>query len=185
MLEAILNREQIKADDLVRKRLDRFRDDASRYTLMQAQLPSALAGNQQAMVALLANHVGMTLGLQKGARINQTQFNEAQRSAPFLERVGASFGPDGYLTGVTLTPDQMQQMVGLAKDRLDQSRKDVTEEARDLGVDLSKVAPGFDRTVPPVPDISGRQVTVNVGGKPYVFPDQASADAFKKEARIP
>ena len=27
-------------------------------------------------------------------------------------------------------------------------------------------------------------VTVTAGGKPYTFPDQASADAFKKEAGI-
>lgn len=80
--------------------------------------------NQQAMLSLIANHIGMTLGAQKGARINQAVWNEAVASAPWIEASLAKmfhfdadkgeYVLDGWKTGVTLTPDQMKQMVELA-----------------------------------------------------------------------
>src|SRR5262249_15996396 len=91
-----------------------------RYAVMQDALPKAMAGDQQAQLNLLANHLGMTMGLQKGARLNQAIISEAQHSAPSLQGLQAKFGPDGYMTGVTLTPQQMKSMVDLAKVRVDQ-----------------------------------------------------------------
>lgn len=85
-----------------------------RYRSMAGSLPDALKGDQQAMLNLLTNHIGMTLGMQKGARITKDILQEAQKSTPWLASVKAKFSKDGMLSGVTLTPEQMQQMMKLA-----------------------------------------------------------------------
>lgn len=84
---------------------------------MRQSYGDALKGNQQAMVNLVSNHVGMTIGSQPGARINQEQWMEAMQSAPWLQRVQARFDSQGYLTGVVLSPEQMRQMVTLGEQR--------------------------------------------------------------------
>jgi hypothetical protein len=94
-------------------------DAADRMAIMDKNLIDGLAGNQQAMMSLVANHIGMTLGLQKGARITQTVWNEAVATAPWLGRISAHFDANGYLSGVVLTPEQMHQMVDLAHDRME------------------------------------------------------------------
>jgi len=71
--------------------------------------------DQQAMLNLLTNHIGMTLGLQKGARITKDILHEATASAPWLQAVAAKFDSNGYLSGVTLTRGQMDSMMKLAK----------------------------------------------------------------------
>lgn len=96
-----------------------------RKNLMHKNLTEALKGNQQAMLSLVANHIGMTLGAQKGARINQAVWNEAVESAPWLAKAAARFGPDGYLTGVTLAPEQMKQMVQLADESTEVTKQDL------------------------------------------------------------
>jgi hypothetical protein len=96
-----------------------------RKNLMHKNLADALKGNQQAMLSLVANHIGMTLGAQKGARINQAVWNEAVESAPWLAKTVAKFGPDGYLSGVTLAPEQMKQMVDLADESTEVTKQDL------------------------------------------------------------
>jgi hypothetical protein len=97
-----------------------------RVETMDKNLKDALNGDQQAMLSLVANHIGMTLGAQKGARINQAVWNEAVESAPWLERAKARFSPTtGYLSGVTLTPDQMKQMDHLAHEKADVLKHDL------------------------------------------------------------
>ena len=49
-----------------------YQDSISRDDIMHENLDAGLKGDQQAMLSLLANHLGMTMGLAKGARINQT-----------------------------------------------------------------------------------------------------------------
>ena len=115
-------------------------DDATdRMQTMDANLPEGLKGNQQAMVSLVANHIGMTLGMQRNARITRASWEEAQQSAPWLARVESHFDPNsGYLTGVTLTPEQMKQMVQLAHDKVgvlgEHVKRVEGEYADDLGV---------------------------------------------------
>jgi len=104
----------------VAKAYDAYNAAQERFAVMQDAMPRALKGDQQAMLNLLANHIGMTMGLQKGARITQAIYEEAAQSAPWLQRVEAHFDKDGYLTGVVLTPAQMSQMIELAKVRLGQ-----------------------------------------------------------------
>lgn len=97
------------------------------YQLMQAELPRAKAGDQQAMVALLTNHINMTLGRVKGGRVTRAFYEEAMQSAPWLSRVAARFDGNGFLSGVTLTPEQMDQMLDLGKRSL-QSQADETAQ---------------------------------------------------------
>jgi hypothetical protein len=96
-----------------------------RVNTMDKNLESALRGDQQAMLSLVANHIGMTLGAQKGARINQAVWNEAVESAPFMAKAEARFDGRGLLAGVTLAPDQMRQMVNLAHEKVDTLRDHV------------------------------------------------------------
>jgi len=119
--DATLRRETLhlaKSFPQVAKAFDAFNSAQERYNVMAAALPDARKGDQQAMLNLLANHIGMTMGLQKGSRITQAIYGEAMQSAPYLQRVAARFDKDGYLTGVVLTPEQMEQMIRLAKVRL-------------------------------------------------------------------
>ena len=107
--------------------------DASvnREMTMDRNLINALRGDQQAMISLVSNHIGMTLGGQRGARINQAVWNEAVGSVPLLDRIAARFDSRGLLSGVTLAPDQMRQMVQLAHEKVDilkQQLDDITKE---------------------------------------------------------
>jgi hypothetical protein len=112
-----------------------YQDSITRFNVMSETLPKALQGNQQAMINLLYNHIGMTVGLQKGARITQDIINEAQQSAPWMSTLLARIGVgNGFemtpelLRGVTLAPDQMRQMVDLAEGRVEQDYRKFQEE---------------------------------------------------------
>lgn len=109
-----------------------------RFRSMNDSYPKALNGDQQAMLNLLANHIGMTMGLQKGARITQALLNEAVNSTPWLQHVEASFDRNGYLSGVKLTPMQMGQMMELAKDQRSNAWQQAHDSADQAGV-LDKV----------------------------------------------
>lgn len=98
-----------------------------RWRSMNDSYPKALKGDQQAMMNLLTNHIGMTLGLQKGARITKDILQEAQKSAPWLQSIEAKFDDRGYLSGLTLTPESMKQMMELGSSQ----RLDAWERAHD------------------------------------------------------
>lgn len=104
-----------------------------RLKTMQQNYEDGLKGDQQAMVSLLTNHLGMTMGLQKGARITQAVLDEAQKSAPWLQNIKAKFGTDGYLQGVTLPSEVMKQMVALGKNRRDTEWQDAHSNAQYFG----------------------------------------------------
>ena len=60
-------------------------DSAERVNVMAKNYREGVDNhNQQAMLSLLSNHLGMTMGLQKGARLNQALITEAQKSAPWF-----------------------------------------------------------------------------------------------------
>lgn len=118
----------------VAKAQSAYQDSISRFNVMSEALPQALAGNQQAMINLLYNHIGMTVGLQKGARITQDIINEAQRSAPWMATLLARIGVGNGFTmtpelmrGVVLAPEQMHQMVDLAEGRVEQDYRKFQE----------------------------------------------------------
>jgi len=107
----------------VKKMYDTYNQSQERYEVMTKASENALKGDQQDMLNILANHLGMTMGLQKGARMNQSLIEEAQQSDPMIRRIlargGFTYDHDGFLTGVVLTPEQIKSMVRLGKDRVD------------------------------------------------------------------
>lgn len=109
-------------------------DSAERFNVMTKNYEDAIKNHdQQAMLSLLANHLGMTMGLQKGARLNQAMISEAQKSTPWLQGMAAKFDRDGYLSGVTLAPEQMRQMVNLGRERYTQDLSKARSEAKYMG----------------------------------------------------
>lgn len=124
----------------VNKELETARNSDRRLAIMEHNLDSALRGDQQAMVSLVANHIGMTLGAQKGARINQAVWDEAIKSRPWLQGAQAKFDDRGYLSGVTLSPEQMHQMVDLAKEIRDQQWNQVNQAFGNYGIKHSEPA---------------------------------------------
>jgi hypothetical protein len=131
------------------KQIDEAEKDAmgadQRYQVMLESEPQALAGNQQAMMLIVSNHIGMTLGQQKGSRINQAVWNEAVESSPWLARAEAKFDKRGYLSGVVLTPAQIHQMVDLAKLQRGVNWNKVKETATQYGVpNAVSIPPGIE-----------------------------------------
>lgn len=133
-----------------------YQDAIDRDSTMSANLRDILEAkkngkeNQQAMLSMLANHVGMTSGSQPKMRMSKAQWDEAKDSVPLLQRVEAKFDSEGYLSGVTLTQEQMDQMLELAhekvaqlKDHVDRVKNDPDySEALQLGKS-SAVPPGM------------------------------------------
>ena len=130
-----------------------------RYERMTQDAKSSLEGNQQAMVSLLTNHIGMTLGLQRGARITKDMLNEARQSTPWLQGVEAKFSDDGYLSGVTLAPQQIGQMLDLSRSQRDLVWDQVRAKAKQES-GLTKV-PARETTSTPT---GGRTATSAPGG---------------------
>lgn len=127
-----------------------------RVETMDKAAVKAYKGDQQSMLSLIANHIGMTLGAQKGARINQAVWNEAVSSAPYLEQFLSKighFGQDGYWYldtpflgmkgGVTLTGEQIKSMVELAHDQA-ATFKDTRDRVRKRVYAGTAVAPPSD-----------------------------------------
>ena len=109
-------------------------DSAERMNVMTESYEKAVKDHdQQAMLNLLANHLGMTMGLQKGARMTRDIIREAQQSAPWLQSMEAKFDKDGYLSGVNLTPNQMRQMVALGQSRFGEDAKKSRATAEYIG----------------------------------------------------
>jgi hypothetical protein len=104
---------------------------AERFDVMAQNYTDAVNHHdQQAMLSLLANHLGMTMGLQKGARMTKDIIQEAEHSQPWLAGLKAKFSPDGYLSGVTLSPGQMRQMVDLGRNRFAEDIVSARSQAR-------------------------------------------------------
>jgi hypothetical protein len=110
-------------------------DSAERFNVMADNAEKALGDHdQQAMLSLLANHLGMTMGLQKGARMTKDIIREAEVSQPWLQGVKAKFDSDGYLSGVNLSPKQIHQMVGLGQSRMSEDTGKARSQAKYAGI---------------------------------------------------
>lgn len=143
-----------------------------RYRSMAGSYPRALKGDQQAQINILMNHIGMTLGLQRGARITKDAINGAMDSSPWLAQIKARYGPDAIepnkngtsLTirkGVVLTPEQMQQMMALATQQRATAWSQAVESARQAGVADKLKIPGDVRIK--VTDQNGKPGTIPGG----------------------
>ena len=134
-----LNQARVKAamnkiPPAVAKIFGTYQQSKSRLAVMENSMEQGVKGDQQAMLNVLANHLGMTMGLQPGARMNQALIHEAEQSAPLLGRIQARYDDRGYLTGVVLTPEQMKSMVELARERVQQDARAVSETQTYFGV---------------------------------------------------
>ena len=177
------------------------RDAQTRFRIMQQNAQEAYQGNQQAMVSLLMNHIGMTLGAQKGTHVSKATINDAERSAPWLETKLSSIGHrdmngdfiyDGPKGGTNLTGQQVGQMVDLARQRNDLQWQQVKDTGATYGVDLSgAIQQTQGATAPePGPRAAGGTgshtippkgtVALHAGGKTYNIPRSQVAE-FKKD----
>lgn len=124
-----------KGNALASKTFAPAMDSAERFNVMSNNYDDAVKNHdQQAMLSLLAQHLGMTMGGVKGAKLNKQIIEEAQNSQPFLQGIGAKFDKDGYLSGVTLSQPQMKQMVDLGRQRFAEDTSKARSEARYAGV---------------------------------------------------
>lgn len=135
-----------------------------RQTLMHKNMQDALKDkeDQQAMLSLVANHIGMTLGAQKGARINQSVWNEAVESRPWLAGAEAKWGPDGYLQGVTLSPGQMKQMVKLADESTEVTKEDLERIHDRINEGVAHKSPSPTGGEKKTPDVAKAKGTVSI-----------------------
>jgi hypothetical protein len=138
---AFSHQEDMKAQDQVRPRVNTALDADERLSRMEGAYKKAVKGDQQAMLSLLTDHIGMTLGMQKGARITKDILNEAQTSQPWLAKIASKFDGNGYLSGATLGPEQMRQMLDLGYDARDRAYGSARDAAQTYSVPLPK---GFD-----------------------------------------
>lgn len=161
---APLPREASKAVDAA---LTQARESDTRQRVMHDNSQRALQGDQQAMLALVANHIGMTLGQQKGARINQTVWNEAVQSSPILARAQAKFDDRGYLSGVVLTPDQIKSMVDLADERRMRQWQQAADAAKQYGVEGTvQIPPDVQQALQPAaPKAGGITIRRDANGR--------------------
>jgi hypothetical protein len=112
---------------------------------MQRNAPAAKGGDQQAMIALLTDHAGGTAKLA-GGRLTKPIMDELQNSLPWLDKVRKSWnvGPDGvqYLTGITLSPTQVDQMIAASSARVS-ALKDTIDQVEADNADV--LTPPSDR----------------------------------------
>lgn len=120
-----------------------------RLAIMDDNAPRAKKGDQQAMVAVLSNHIGLTLGLQKGARITMTHWAEAEKASPILARLRARAGFDeagnftGFRSGTVLTPEQVDQMVHMGQTAYDEIWDSARIKSDIAGLETEKLLKNF------------------------------------------
>jgi hypothetical protein len=128
------NKQDASQKSQVYKTYQPVMDSAERMNVMTQNYEDAVGKHdQQAMLSLLYNHMGMTMGLQKGARMTRDSIHEAQQSQPFLQGMGAKFDSRGYLTGITLSTGQMREMINNAQGRYQEDVRKARGEAAYLG----------------------------------------------------
>jgi hypothetical protein len=165
------------------KNMEPALESDTRFRVMKDSEQRAKQGDQQAQLNILANHLGMTQGLQKGARITQTLMNEAVASAPWLDRVvarGFHKDPDtgdwifdGYKSGVVLTPDQIDQMVSLGQTRRLRQWQQAQQAGALVGVNV------------PIPgDLENPSTTLNPPKSTAPAPKAANAPAKVNKIKI-
>jgi hypothetical protein len=124
-------KELSKADEGYQAAVDRMN------TMDKASI-KAKGGDQQAMFAMLANHIAMTLQQpQVSARPTKAQFDEAAASLPWMASIAKKFDSNGLLLGLTLSPEQIDQMGELAHDKVDTQKSHVERLRSEYKDDLN------------------------------------------------
>lgn len=133
--------EQKQADAQVIKKVGVYEDIKAKGRAMQTDLNAALAGNPQAQQRILFNYIGATISAQRGARVTMAEITQAAKARSLPEDLQVLY--DKQVTGAVLDKDQIQRMVDSIGSSVDSSLQEVRDTADDLGVDLTKVAPGI------------------------------------------
>ena len=181
------------------KEFGNAREAQTRLKIMQQNAIDAYKGNQQAMVSLLMNHIGMTLGAQKGTRVAKSIIDEARQSTDWVDSKLSTIGHldanddfiyDGPKGGINLTGGQIKQMVDLAQQRNDLQWQQVKDTGATYGVDLSGAVQQTQAGIPAGPGGAGSAgggpaapkgtVALKSGGKMYNIPRSQVAE-FRKD----
>jgi hypothetical protein len=176
------------------KEFGNAREAQTRLKIMQQNAVDAYQGNQQAMVSLLMNHIGMTLGAQKGTRVAKSIIDEARQSTDWVDSKLSTIGHqdangdfiyDGLKGGINLAGGQIKQMVDLAKQRNDLQWQQVKDTGNTYGVDLSGAIAQTQGAEPQAAGKGGagggggQFVVIDPNNKPHRFDTQAQANQFR------
>lgn len=182
----------------IQKVEEAYQGSLDRVDTMEKSLTSALQGDQQAMTNLLANHIAMTkqqLGAPNRSP-TRADFEEAMGSLPASDKLLKQFDANhGLLSGVTLSADQMHQMVKLGHekvetlkehlDRVKADNEDVLNPTDDEGKPIKKPKPGALKTLTQPPGGASAKPpnathTVQYKGKTYWTDNQGNNLGEKK-----
>jgi hypothetical protein len=143
MQESSIRNAITKGDyDAARKEVNKsdesYQAALDRASTMDKAAIKAKQGDQQAMFAVLSNHIAMTLQQpQVSARPTKAMFDEAANSLPWMQKIGKQFDSDGYLVGITLSPDQIDKMVDLGHQKAETEKEHVDRVRAEFSDDLN------------------------------------------------
>jgi hypothetical protein len=147
----------------ISKLIDPLGDADRRYKVM---LDASAHPNPQNDVAMLFNHIGMTLSAQRGARITSAEIERAISAREISGDLLAMW--QKVTSGQFLTPQQRQDMLALGKKNREFIWQQAWEKAKveTLADKLPKTLPGL----PPVAGIHfvGEDVQLSQGGRARV-----------------
>jgi hypothetical protein len=124
-------KELTKADEAYQASLDRM-------NTMDRAAVRAKNEDQQAQFAVLSNHIAMTLQQpQVSARPTKAMFDEAAGSLPWMQKIKKTWDSDGYLSGLTLSADQVDKMVDLAHQKAEVQKEHVDRVKKEHESDLA------------------------------------------------
>jgi Neuraminidase (sialidase) len=92
-------------------------------------------------------------------------FDEAASSLPWMANIQKKFDSNGYLLGVTLSPEQIDQMTGLAHDKVDTQKDHIDRLKSEYSDDLNPQAVTGAKKVGSILPKTGAQAA---GGQPIV-----------------
>lgn len=144
-----------EANQIYMKNWEDLQKRVGALTLMEQNYKAATQpgpAQQQAMVSLLFNHIGMTSGAVPGSRQSRATIEEAEKSTPWIQGMIAKWFHydaaddkyvfDGLKGGVNLTKDQMDQMVDLARNRVGVQRQVLQSMSEAPGFNGEPAPPG-------------------------------------------
>jgi hypothetical protein len=100
---------------------------------------------------------------QVSARPTKAMFDEAASSLPWMANIQKKFDSNGYLLGVTLSPEQIDQMTGLAHDKVDTQKDHIDRLKSEYKDDLNPQAVTGAKKVGSILPKTGAQPVTSTG----------------------
>ena len=89
-----------------------FNSAATNLRLMAKTAPEARRGNGAAQVGIISAYLKTVVGGQgTGVRITKPEWDAVSKTRPWMQGIKATFSPDGVMTGASISPEQVNQMV--------------------------------------------------------------------------